>query len=233
MPSGARASIEEIVAVKKIKHANASLRAFTRVEEKFLEKELSIFNARIDGLSFLQYLISVYEPFYSSEKKEASKRQRCEVIEHVLKKVTSQQLNEFVETSHADDFGGIYFGTAVAFAAINSPWCLSKILAHPLFDPTNFVTKREYPEVSFFYSETPASCLALARDKQSGGGEIPRYGRENAHLLVEMLENDARLWPNDREEAVASYFQDMQSYLTQQAKNQSKHLAQWEKNSNV
>jgi hypothetical protein len=195
LPGDQRKDCEDIVDFEKLQNSLASLSEFKIVETQFSTAGFSIFNIRICGLSLLQWTI------YVSEDWNSETSQRREVIEYLLSKVTPAQLNEFVKTSWTTDFGGMYFGTTVAVAAIRSPWCLEKILNHPYFDPTNFLTTREC-DVLFcegyrrYTSETPASCLQIADHKQRGGGFSPSYGRENAHLLVEMLEKDTRLWPN-------------------------------------
>jgi hypothetical protein len=149
------------------------------IEEKLARKNINIFKLRIDGFSVLQLTILRYDSaWYDEYKKKAE-----EVFNYLLSKISAECLNEFVEGSYT---GGIYYGTAVAVAALRSSVYFKKIVHHPQFNPTNFLTARSCGPTCTMTDEcmsvTPQRCLKLLswRRRSSIDAELLIYAIRDA-----------------------------------------------------
>lgn len=144
-------NLNEIVSSLDLTLCLADLTRFKAVESSFRKKGWNILDAQVHGWPLLFIAILQCDDHYSTQTN------RHAVIEYMLSRINHDQLNG-VATGTIDRLNGIYYGTAVAVAARNSYWCLEKILTHPLFGATNFLTPHQHPTYPNV-SQTPQSCV--------------------------------------------------------------------------
>ncbi len=160
-----------------------NLSGFKEIEKKAANNGVSIFKLRVNGFSVLQLALLNHMEWNPEYRKKTE-----EVLDYMLSKIPAECLNECVEGSYSSD---IFYGTAVAVAALRSPLYLTKILGHPKFDATNFLMahpcgRPECEMTAECMSLTPRRCVKLLSSKSSG--------YDDAAVLIHILE---QAFPND------------------------------------
>lgn len=175
--------------VDSINHAD--LNAFKNIESELAAQGIRIYQARFSGYSLLQLTIRFYEE--DIYRRTITAKQASTFVDYILSQMTPIELNEYVYGCWES---GNYFGTAVAFAACFSPTCFSKIISHPNFDHTNFLTPQEVlhhrcegwqPYTSF----TPEDCLNYVRWNENRS----TIAKINAPRLILLLQTFIENYP--------------------------------------
>ncbi len=161
------------------------LELFKDLEKRFQAVGLHIYSARLCGKTPLQQVMKFYEEDIATGK--ISKEQADALFDYILSQMTTNELNECVETAYAK---GIYYGTHAAFAAMHSATCLKKIAARPDFDPSNFFSSRVEIHHRFerwqpFWSLTPQGCVEILIWRNNS---FYKYHR-NPELLIKTLKD--------------------------------------------
>lgn len=165
---------------------NYDLELFKNIEKRFQAAGLHIYSARLYGKTPLQQVMKFYEEDIATGK--ISKEQANALFDYILSQMTTNELNECVETAYEP---GIYYGTHAAFAATHSATCLKKIAARPDFDPSNFFSSRVALHHRFerwqpFWSLTPQGCVEILIWQCNNS--FYKYHR-NPELLIKTLKD--------------------------------------------
>jgi|GEM_PF-6471338 len=197
--NGVWESYEHIVSTKDLENclygsigpedAGYDLERFKAFEQKFAEHGWRIYSVRLYGKSILQYVMTFYEEHVDRGK--ISREKADELIDYILAHITSQELNECVETCWEP---AIYYGTAAAYAAVHSPTCFKKIIARPDFDPLNFIHSRlalhhRLERWQPYYSLTPSGCVRIIENRQDYRRKYIEESLELLNPFVEMEKN--------------------------------------------
>ena len=163
------------------------LELFKDIEKRFQAAGLRVYSARLYGKTPLQQVMKFYEVDIATGK--TSKEQADALFDYILSQMTTNEINECVETSYEP---GIYYGTHAAFAAMHSATCLKKIAARPDFDPSNFFSSRvalhhRVEKWQPFWSLTPTECLSLLEKCLLNRARFISAQRHSALDAIELL----------------------------------------------
>jgi hypothetical protein len=147
------------------------LKAFQKVEALFAKDGLCIFRIRMWDWSLLSRTISFH---YESEDSNA-------FFDYILSHATAEEINEIMVDN------GWWRTSTVEIAALSSPYCLTKILNHPAFNPALFLNPQPLNICNHYgkkFSSTPQDCI----DRLRNNG-----GREKSNTLITILQEKFNL----------------------------------------